>query len=385
MIFPPIRHTSVLLGSLALGVALAGPLASPSTSAASPAPVPLPAAAAAGEFVMGPANPANPNNPLAGRRWGVYKGSAEPSWGPYVAASGSTKKKLAKIALTPKAKFFGKWIPNRDIARKVHEYIRSATGGNPSVLVQMTIFRMVPWEQEACRRLPTKKEQASYKDFINRFARAVGKTRAAIVLQPDGPFARCAPRGSKLPSKLISYAAGRLSSQPNTSVYIEMGSADWFRDKPRDAVRMLLDGGVAKTRGFALDSSHNDSVRRQIVFGRRIVKRLANHGVPNRHFVIDTSDNGRPFTGEWWHKHHGDRKMDTAPACQRVGQTHCVTLGIRPTTDVAKAAWGLPSKLRSAAAKHVDGYLWICRPWLVDKHGAFSKTRALAMVKTTPF
>ena len=41
------------------------------------------------------------------------------------------------------------------------------------------------------------------------------------------------------PRELLQYAARTLSAQPNTSVYVEMGSADWFRDRSAEAVRML--------------------------------------------------------------------------------------------------------------------------------------------------
>lgn len=377
------------VAALALsGAALSGAAAvtaggTPSASA-QPPPASLRAVATAAQ-APNPAAPENPTNPLAGHRWGVYKGSADPAWDPYVRASGTTKKKLATIALTPKAKFFGAWIPDGQIGKKVREYIANATGGDRSVLVQMTFFRMVPWEGEACKRLPTAAEQASYKRYMDIVAKNIGRTHTAVVLQPDGPFLKCIPHGSKIPARLLTYAARVLSAKPNTSVYIEMGSADWFRDDPRDAIRMLLSAGVAHTRGFALNSSHFDSVGRQIVFGKRIVSGLARRGVPDRHFVIDTSDNGRPFTGAWWHDRHPGLPLSYAAPCSRTGQTHCVALGVPPTTDVASTRWGLTAKQRTMAAAHVDGYLWISRPWLVRQSGSFSLDRALKEIRYSPY
>ena len=93
-----------------------------------------------------------------------------------------------------------------------------------------------------------------------------------------------------------------------------MGSADWFRDRPADAVRMLRSAGVSYARGFALDTSHFDSVGRQLAFGTKIVAALAQDGIPHRHFVIDTSDNGRPFTGAWYHQHHPNKPLGYAKA-----------------------------------------------------------------------
>ena len=110
------------------------------------------------------------------------------------------------------------------------------SGGDPEVLVQMAVFRMKPWEHEACDRLPTAAERASYKQWIDRFA--AGRSAAqhtAIILQPDGPFALCAPGGSKVPSHLIGYAARTFTALPHTSVYIDAGAADWPSDDPAKA------------------------------------------------------------------------------------------------------------------------------------------------------
>jgi hypothetical protein len=334
---------------------------------------------------MGPASSTNPTNPLAGRPWGVYRGTADPAWAPYEKASGRQKDQLATIALAPKAKFFGAWIPDSDIAEKVRQYVDSSTGGDPDVLVQLTLFRMVPWEGDACHRLPTKAERASYKKYVDIVADTLGNTHTAVVLQPDGPFLGCVPHHSPVPAGLLSYAARTLSAQPNVSVYVEMGSADWFRDRADDAVTMLEAAGVQYARGFALDTSHFDSVSRQVDFGADIVSALARDGIRHRHFVIDTSDSGRPFTGAWYHEHHPNQPLGYAKPCQSATQLHCVALGIPPTVDVGAQAWGLSDHRAQTAEKLVDGYLWVSRPWLAHQSGGFSLSRALAEVHYSPY
>jgi endoglucanase len=355
------------------------------TAAARPASSAPDPARSAHTLQMGPASSANPHNPLAGRDWGVYEGNADPAWKPYVAATGAGKRTLATIALAPKAKFFGAWIPDGQIAQRVREYVANATGGDPDVLVQLTLFRMVPWEGEACNRLPTMAERASYKRYVDTVAHTLASTHAAVVLQPDGPFLRCVPGGSPVPARLLSYATRTLSAQPHVSVYVEMGSADWFVDRPAEAVQMLLDAGVAEARGFALDTSHFDSVGRQVAFGREIVDALAKRGVLHRHFVIDTSDSGHPFTGEWFHQRHPSQPLGYAEPCRAAGQEHCVALGIPPTTDVASPAWSLSADRAATAARLVDGYLWVSRPWLAHQSGSFSLKRALAEVRYSPY
>ena len=61
----------------------------------------------------------------------------------------------------------------------------------------MTMFRMVPWEHDACNRLPTTAERArATSGGSDAFAAGIGDAHVALVLQPDGPFALCAPGGS---------------------------------------------------------------------------------------------------------------------------------------------------------------------------------------------
>jgi endoglucanase len=322
-----------------------------------------------------------PANPLAGRHWGVYKGNADQSWPPYVSSSGERRRLLAKISLRPKAKWFGRWISNADITTKVRQYIANSTAGNPNALVQMTVFRMVPWEHDACHRLPTRAEQASYRQWTNRFAAGIGRTHTAIVLQPDGPFALCAPHGSRLPSSLIAYSARRFSALPNTSVYIDAGASDWPANNPGEAVRILMPAGIRSVRGFALNSTHYVSTGSDIDFGTRIIAELARRGVRGKHFVINTAQNGRPFTFGQARGAH----PDNAKVCATKAERRCVTLGIPPTVNVASPRWGLSSLHRARARAHVDGYLWFGRPWLFMQADPFDMRRALSLARTTPW
>jgi hypothetical protein len=298
-----------------------------------------------------------------------------------VRSTGTDRDLLAKISLRPKAKWFGKWISNATIGQKVREYIANSTGGDPDVLVQMTVFRMVPWEHDTCKRLPTLAEQASYKQWTNRFAAAIGDARVALILQPDGPFALCAPNGSTLPSQLIAYSARRFSALSHTSVYIDAGAYDWPKDNPVEAARILMPAGIQYARGFALNSTHYESTAHNIYFGSRLVNELTRRGVPGRHFVVNTAENGQPFE----FKDARGSNPDNAKVCETKSETVCVTLGIPPTTNVASLRWGLSDNNRARALRLVDGYLWFGRPWLYMQADPFDLQRALSLARTTPY
>ena len=76
------RRLLVVLVTLAAALTLAAPSPAPAATAPPRAEAP---------------------NPLAGREWGVYGGSGELEWAPYVKSTGWMKKLLAKIALRPRA------------------------------------------------------------------------------------------------------------------------------------------------------------------------------------------------------------------------------------------------------------------------------------------
>ena len=103
----PSRRSSAL-SAAALACALA--VAAIPSAVGTPAPV----ASGAVESERTPAE----LNPLANRTWGVYRGSGDQAWTPYQRARGKKKQLLAKIALAPKAKWYGQWIPQEPDRRE---------------------------------------------------------------------------------------------------------------------------------------------------------------------------------------------------------------------------------------------------------------------------
>jgi endoglucanase len=368
----PPGHTSTTLvriagGLLALVLLALGAPSVASSTGASPRSDPYPAPAT--------------DNPLAAHTWGVYHGNADMSWRPYLGSAATQQALLDKIVQQPKSQWFGKWIANSAIAGKIHAYIANATGGDPDVMVQMAIFRMDPWEHNACSALPTLAQKQSYRQWIRNAAAAIGGTYVSLVLQPDGPFALCAPGGSKVYSHLLRYAAKRFATNPNTSVYIDAGAADWNRGDPARAVKILRPAGIQYVRGFALGSTHYDATSDEIAYGTAVVQALDDAGIFDKHFVVNTAANGRPFAG---YSYDGP-DFDNARVCTTTMTRPCTTLGIPPTSDVANVAWGLAPDVAADAAAYCDGYVWVGRPWLYRQASPFVMRRALALAASTPY
>ncbi len=321
---------------------------------------------------------ASGGNPIAGMPWGVYTGPQNndvyPVW---QQASGRAKQLLAKIALRPTASWFGAWQADSYAATSVREYIADTTHGNPNALAQIAVFRLDPWEGQACPGSWSGANQASYHAWVNNFAAGIGSARVALILQPDLPFAICAR--SSVPLQLVSYAARVFSALPHTSVYID-GGVHWFPMRTAQAVSMLEQAGIRYARGFALNTTEYDATGAELEYGAGIIRALqgARYGV--KHMVINTAENGSPFLNGQY-----PGNADNARVCRSPHDRLCTTLGIPPTTDVANAHWGLSRRDRSLARRYADAYLWIGRPWLDFEAAPFDMNRALGLAASTPF
>jgi hypothetical protein len=321
---------------------------------------------------------ASRGNPLAGMPWGIYTGPAHNSVYPfYERASGRNRRLLAKIAQRPMTFWFGDWFTDDEARTVAQDFIADVTGGNPDVLSQIAVFRMDPWEGQACPRGSwNAANRASYRAWINHFAAGIGSSRVALVLQPDLPFAMCAP--SRVPLRLVNYAARRFNALPHTTVYIDAGAHYWPTFK--QAVWMLEQAGIRYARGFSLNTTEYDSTGAELEYGARIAQALAASGYPNKHLVVNTAENGAPFLNGQYAGDIGNPRV-----CRNRYDAICATLGIPPTTDVASPRWHLPGYDRGLAARYADAYLWIGRPWLDYGADPFDLRRALALAASSPW
>lgn len=316
--------------------------------------------------------------------WGVYKGPGEEAWVAYERAKGEKKKHLGYIANKPKPRWMGAWIGDNDIARVTKAYIENSQQGNRDAWVQMTIFRMDPWYNASRTQVPNKQQVRSYKKWIRNSAKAIGSTKTILVLQPDSTFLRTVPNFKKS-SGLIKYAAKKYGALPNTRVYLETGGWDWpapGQGGAKEAARLLQASGIKYADGIATNTTHYNSTGKDIQRIAELVKIFNKRGIRGLKGVINTSSNGKGFI----FGNYTGPDPDHAFAC-KPGKLRgtCVTLGIPPTTNVAAAKWKLSKKSRRLAAKYVDGYMWIGRPWLYRQNIPFMEDRAVQLVKSSPF
>ena len=305
-------------------------------------------------------------NPLAGMRWGVYQGPIDGVWPAYASAQGHNRQLLGKIALQPRAVWDGFWDGNP--RQTAEESIRDSTQGDPNVLTQVAIFRLTPWE--TCSGSWSAGDQGAYRAWVRSYAAGIGAARVALILQPDLPFALCL--SSPVPEQLTAYAANVFNALPHTTVYIDAGSYEWY--SPTSVAQLLERSGIRHARGFALDVTQYGATGDELQWGAQINRSLAAAGAGDKHFVINTDENGTPYLAG--QIPGGGGASNYTPRCSHPGQQLCQRLGIPPTTQVSSSRWRLSPANRHIAATQVDAYMWLGRPWMINA-GPFSLRDAL--------
>ncbi len=168
---------------------------------------------------------------------------------------------------------------------------------------------------------------AAYKGWIDGVASAIGSGPAAVILEPDAlAMADCLSADQRQERfELMRYAVDTLTANPAAAVYIDGGHSRWV--SAEDMAGRLNEVGVAKARGFSLNTANFFTTDEEIGYGDAI-SALTN----GSHYVIDTSRNGAGPIDDplYW--------------CNPDGRA----LGAPPTTDTASA--------------NADAYLWVKRP-----------------------
>ncbi|MFH8794682.1 glycoside hydrolase family 6 protein [Streptomyces sp. NPDC017941] len=136
-----------------------------------------------------------------------------------------------------------------------------------------------------------------YRHWIDAFADGIKDRRALVVLEPDAiPHIAdgCTPpQYHEERYELLSEAIERLKRQPNVKVYLDAGNPGWITQAYK-LTTPLRRAGIARADGFSLNVSNFQSDKATKRYGREL-----SAGVGGKHFVMDSSRNGRgPLAGD---------------------------------------------------------------------------------------
>ena len=266
-----------------------------------------------------------PRNPLTGDRFYVDRQSA-------VALAQSQYPALRLIAAQPWVERFGSFS-GPDVGMSVAHYLARASVQAPGTVPMLSTYRIV--RGHCGRWADPPADQASYHNFITRFASGIGSYRAVLFFEMDSliTVGCLSPQGVAVRMRELNDAINVLTTLcPNLVIYLDAGAAD--AGTAAQTASLLRRAGVARIQGFFTNSTHFDWTSKEIRYGQQI-SRLTG----GKHFVVNTSGNGRGPLTPPDPVHQGNEVL-----CNPPGRG----LGPLPT-----AATGYPN---------VDAFAWILHP-----------------------
>ena len=179
-------------------------------------------------------------------------------------------KAMAKLASWPEAAWFTDGTPEQ-VESKVRTLVRRAerTGTVP-VLVAYNI----PLRDCSQYSAGGAQSDAEYRAWISAFARGLGRSKAVVVLEPDGLAnlpADCAPgadpTGELTAGRIadLNHGIDVLEQQPNSVVYLDAGNSHWHGVGA--IAQRLQQAGVARAQGFSLNVSNFFATDRSTHYG----------------------------------------------------------------------------------------------------------------------
>ena len=253
-------------------------------------------------------------------------------------------------------------VPN--ISTAVSRYLTRASVESPGTVPLLATYRIV--HGRCGHASDSRGDVASYKAFIDGFAKGIGSYRAVLFLEIDSIITMpcLSQHGKAVREQELQYAINTLTANcPQLVIYLDAGAADAL--SAQASARYLRRSGIAKIQGFFLNATHFDWTSHEIAYGEKI-SRLTG----GKHFVINTGANGRGPLRPPDIVHQGNEVL-----CNPPGRG----LGPLPT-----ATTGYPS---------VDMFAWTtnpgesggpCRPG-APKTGVYWPAYALSLVRNADF
>ncbi len=274
---------------------------------------------------LGLADPPTGGNPLAGASFFVdHQSEAAHAARRYPA--------LEVIANQPGTARFGAFS-GPDVGIAVAHYLTRAAVQEPGTVPMIATYRLADGDCATGGDSPA--DQASYHDFIERFAAGIGDYRAVLFLEMDSIITTpcLSRRGLAVRMHELRDAIDILTANcPRLVIYLDAGAADALH--ARDAANLLKRAGVAKIQGFFLNSTHFDWTSREIRYGEAISRMTG-----GKHFVVNTGENGQGPLVPPDVVHDGNEVL-----CNPPGRG----LGPKPTTDTGY--------------RSVDAFAWTSNP-----------------------
>ncbi|MDB5184706.1 MAG: 1,4-beta cellobiohydrolase [Candidatus Saccharibacteria bacterium] len=242
--------------------------------------------------------PTKVSNPIPTSPTGVVSAALLPSWTKlpfytdptndalrYVAANPAVAgaSLIKRVGTTPIAQWMGGW--ETDATATARNYVSAAAGANA---VPVLVLYDIPERDCGSYSAGGATSSAAYIQWVQKVAAGIGGNTTVVVLEPDALASLdCLSAGDQAARySMLSQAVTILKANAKTSVYLDAGNPEW--QSTAIMASRLKAANVAAADGFSLNVSNYVSTASNQTYGNTISKLVS-----NKHFVIDTSRNGK--------------------------------------------------------------------------------------------
>jgi endoglucanase len=234
-----------------------------------------------------------------------------------------------RIASQPQGHWFANYQPD-SITSDVAGYVKAA---NAAGAVPLLIAYALPYRDCGGASAGGAPDIASYRTWIEKFAKGLGSRKAMVLLEPDSLALQTCLNSTQIADRdaALAFAGQTIKrANPAAKVYLDAGHSEW--NQPDEQAKRLVAAGVKTgADGFFTNVSNFRPTADEVTYGKAVLAAL---GVPRLRFVVDTSRNGNGPLGSQW--------------CDPAGRS----IGRAPTLNTGDAA--------------VDAYVWAKPPGEAD-------------------
>lgn len=229
------------------------------------------------------------SNPLAsGPAMPTYSAAAEAQKAAAAAGRTSVAKQIGVIAGQPTAIWLGEWYDDASLVR-----VLQAESGTAAQQKKTAVFVLYAIPARDCDfHSSGGLDPAAYQRWTRLIAQTLRGTPSVAIVEPDAlsMLGQCDGQGDRL--GLIADAV-RVLADAGVPSYIDAGNSDWI---PAETMAdRLRAAGVSAARGFSTNVSNFQLTASEQRYAERVRTLLGGAA----RYVIDTSRNGRGWTGDW--------------------------------------------------------------------------------------
>ncbi|WZH38075.1 MAG: glycoside hydrolase family 6 protein [Microbacterium enclense] len=228
-------------------------------------------------------------NPLAaGPALPTYSAAAEAQKAAAAAGRTSVATQIGVIASQPTATWLGEWYDTDALTRVLVAETKAAARQKKTAVF---VLYGIP-ARDCGLHSGGGYDATTYRQWTQRIAQTLRGTRSVAIIEPDAlaMLGECDGQGDR--AGLIRAAVRDLAAAGVAS-YIDAGNSGWV---PAEVMaERLRAAGVSEARGFATNVSNFSPTAAEQKYAERVRSLVGGKA----RYVIDTSRNGRGWTGEW--------------------------------------------------------------------------------------